>query len=57
MINLTRLFITVGCLLLLLAVVLRITWIPIIVSARPINLLSLVILANTCFILACVFKK
>jgi hypothetical protein len=57
MTNLTKLFLTVGCVLLLVAMVLRITWFPIIVSARPIHYASLLILANTSFILACLFKK
>ena len=57
MTKISKLFIVIGCLLILAAVVLRITWFPIIVATRPIRSISLVILANTAFLLALLFKK
>ena len=53
----SKLLIGIGCLLILAAVVLRLTWFPIVVATRPIQSISLVILANTTFLLAILFKK
>ena len=57
MTNMSKVFIALGCLLILAAVVLRLTWFPIVVTTRPIQSISLVILANTAFLLALLFKK
>jgi len=57
MTNMPKIFITIGCLLLLLAVFLRITMHPIIIAARTLRPISFVILANTSFLLAILFKK
>ena len=55
--NVIKLFTVIGCLLLLAAVVLRITWFQIVIAGKPIQAISLVILANTSFLLALLFKK
>jgi hypothetical protein len=57
MTNLSKLLVVLGCLLLFAGIVVRITWLPIMVTGSPIQSISLVILANTSFILACLFKK
>ena len=57
MTNLTKMFVAIGCLLLLVAVVLRFAIYPIIIATRPIKPSSLLILANTAFILGVFFKK
>lgn len=57
MTKLSRLFLVIGCLLVLLAVILRISSIPVIIVARPIRLVSLLVLANTSLLLAILFKK
>lgn len=55
--NLSKWLVVIGCALLLLAVVSRLTWIPIIVSGKAIKYISLIVLANTCFLLAVLSKK
>jgi hypothetical protein len=50
-------FVIVGFLLILAALILRISQIPIIISAKALKASSLLILANTSFILALLFKK
>ena len=57
MTNISKIFIAIGCLLILLAVVLRITWLPITIATQPIQYISLVILANACLLLAILLKK
>ena len=55
--NLSKLLVVTGCLLILVAVISRVTWFPIIIAARPIKSISFVILANASFLLALLFKK
>jgi hypothetical protein len=57
MTKVSKLFTIIGCLLILAAVVLRIALVPIIISERPIQTISLLILANTAFLIALLFKK
>lgn len=57
MANTTKLFIVIGCLLILIALVLKIAGLPLVIAARPIRPISLVILANTSFLLALLSKK
>jgi hypothetical protein len=53
----TKFFLILGCLLLVVAAVLRITQFPVIVSTTALKPSSLLQLANTAFILAVLFKK
>ena len=55
--NLTKLLIAVGIILILSAVVLRVTMIPIIVSGMKIKPSSMLIVANTAFLLALLTRK
>jgi len=57
MTNATKLFIVIGCLFLLLAVFLRLTWFPIVIAASPLKSGSFLILANTAFLVALLCKK
>ncbi len=54
MTNVSKLFVVIGCLLILVALVLKSTLVIVMMPAKPI---SLVILANTAFLLAILFKK
>lgn len=53
----TKFFLGLGCLLLLLAIVMRLAWIPIVITGKPVQAVSVLILANTSFILAILFRK
>ena len=57
MTNMSKIFIILGCILILVAVILRTTMCPIIITARPIKPSSFIILANTAFLLAILFRK
>lgn len=53
----SKLFLVIGCLLMLVAGAVRITPFPILISGKVVQSINLVILANTAFILAILFKK
>lgn len=54
----TKIFFGLGCVFLLIAIILKITWFPfILISGKPLRPIEMVILANTFFILAILFKK
>jgi len=55
--NLSNFFIVLGCLLILVALILRLTGFSFMVTMKAIKPSSLLILANTSFILAILFKK
>jgi hypothetical protein len=55
--NLNKLLIVVGIILILAAIVVRVGMIPIIVSGRSIKPSSMLIVANTAFLLALLTKK
>jgi hypothetical protein len=57
MTKLSKLLVVVGCLLILLAVALRVTLVPVMVGAKTIKHSSVLILANTALLLALVLKK
>ncbi len=52
-----KVFVVIGCLLILLGVIMRITHFPIIIATKAVWPINLVILANTSFLLALLFKK
>jgi hypothetical protein len=53
----SKVFLILGCFLLIIAAALRITQFPIIISTTALKASSLLHLANTAFILAVLFKK
>lgn len=53
----SRALVIIGLVLILLAVILRVTSIPLMISARAIKPSSFLILANTAFLLALITKK
>jgi hypothetical protein len=53
----SQFFKSLGIVLILVAVFLRLTGFPVIVSQTPVQSISLVILANTCLLLAILLKK
>ncbi|MBL7081780.1 MAG: hypothetical protein ISS44_04365 [Candidatus Omnitrophica bacterium] len=57
MTNTSKLFIAIGCLLILAGIALRVSLLPIVITGRTIRPISLVILANTSFLLAILFKR
>ncbi len=57
MTKLSKLLVVIGCLLILLAVALRVTMVPMVVAAKAIKPSSALILANTALLLALVLKK
>ncbi len=57
MTGLSKLLLVVGILSILGGIALRITMIPLVISGFPIKPSTLLIGANTCFLLAILFKK
>lgn len=55
--GLSVILVLLGFVFLIAAIVVRVTWLPIVISGHPIKASSLLILANTAFILSLVFKK
>jgi hypothetical protein len=55
--GLVKLFVLVGILLIVLACIMRLTWLPIVISGKPIKASSLLILANTSFLFALLSRK
>ena len=53
----SKVFLVVGCLLMLLAVVSRVTVFQIMITKQQVQYTSFLILSNTAFILALLFKK
>ena len=57
MTNLTKLFIILGCVLMLVAIFIRVTWLPYMLASRTVKPSSFLILANTALKLALLSKK
>ncbi|MCD6080245.1 MAG: hypothetical protein J7J54_02190 [Candidatus Omnitrophica bacterium] len=55
--GLSGILVLLGFVILIVAVVVRVAWFPIVISGQPIKASSLLILANMAFILSLVFKK
>ncbi|MCM8758143.1 MAG: hypothetical protein NC900_05355 [Candidatus Omnitrophica bacterium] len=55
--TLSKILVILGFFLIIWALVLRVGLIPFLISTKPIKPSSLLILANSCFILAVFFKK
>lgn len=55
--GLSGVLVLLGFVFLIVAVFVRVAWVPLVISGQPIKASSLLILANTSFILALLFKK
>lgn len=55
--GLAKLFVLVGILLIVLACVMRLAWLPIVIAGKPIKASSILILANTSFLFALLSRK
>ncbi len=55
--GLSGILVLLGFVFLIVAIVVRVAWFPIVITGQPIKASSLLILANTAFILSLVFKK
>jgi hypothetical protein len=55
--GLSGIMVLLGFVFLIVAVFVRVAWFPLVISGQPIRASSLLILANTSFILALLFKK
>ena len=57
MVNASKMFAVLGFLLILLAILLKLGNAPLVVGMMSVRLISLLVVANTSFILAILFKK
>jgi len=57
MINISKMLTVLGLLLVLFAILLKLADVPLLVGTMNIRLISLLVVANTLFILAILFKK